>query len=123
MLAMIPHTSTLGSMNRDARLDFESISFNVKNNNLNEPQIEDQLFSNFKSNCLYYDEKSFIHKFSISKYPLILNMNIQYLSRKFQNFKTIVLNFLDLISLHEISKVEKADCLMLPGPRILTISI
>ena len=123
MLAMIPHTSTLGSMNRDARLDFESISFNVKNYNLNKSLIEDQLFSNFKSNCLYYDEKSFIHKFSNSKYPLILNMNIQYLSRKFQNFKTIVLNFLDLISLHEISKVEKADCLMLPGPRILTISI
>ena len=104
MLAMIPHTSTLGSMNRDARLDFESISFNVKNNNLNEPQIEDQLFSNFKSNCLYYDEKSFIQKFSNSKYPLILNINIQYLFSKFQNLKSMVINFLqqnieiDLIS-------------------------
>ena len=30
VLAMVPETSTLGSMNRDARLDFESISFKVK---------------------------------------------------------------------------------------------
>ena len=94
VLAMVPDTSTLGSMNGDARLDFESISFNVKNDNLNEPLIEDSLFSNFKSNCLYYDENSFIQKFSNSKYPLILNMNIQYLSSKFQNLKSMVLNFL-----------------------------
>ena len=80
VLVLFPDTSTLGSMNRDARLDFESISFNVKNVNLNEPLIEDSLFSNFKSSCLYYDENSFIQKFSNSKYPLILNMNIQYLS-------------------------------------------
>jgi hypothetical protein len=121
VLAMVPDTSTLGSMNRDARLDFESISFNVKNVNLNEPLIEDSLFSNFKSNCLYYDENSFIQKFSNSKYPLILNMNIQYLSSKFQSLKSMVLNFLqqnieiDLISLQEISQVENVDCLSLPG--------
>ena len=121
VLAMVPDTSTLGSMNRDARLDFESISFNVKNVNLNEPLIEDPLFSNFKSNCLYYDENSFIQKFSNSKYSLILNMNIQYLSSKFQSLKSMVLNFLqqnieiDLISFQEISQVENVDCLSLPG--------
>ena len=65
VLAMVPDTSTLGSMNIDARLDFESISFNVKNVNLNEPLIEDSLFSNFKSNCLYITMKIVLFKNSL----------------------------------------------------------
>ena len=113
VLVLFPDTSTLGSMNRDARLDFESISFNVKNVNLNEPLIEDSLFSNFKSSCLYYDENSFIQKFSNSKYPLILIMNIQYLSSKLNFIQQNI--EIDLISLQEISQVENVDCLALPG--------
>ena len=54
VLAMVPDPSTLGSMNTDDRFDF-------------------------KSNCPYYDKNSFNQKCSSSKYPLISNMNIQYL--------------------------------------------
>ena len=125
MPAMAPQAETLGTLNGNPGLDFKAKLEGFLENSDDE-LFSGNPFSNIITNCNYYDENSFVNSFSNSKYPLVLNLNIQYLNSKIEGLKAFLLSLecknviFDVISLQEISRIENASFFNISGYHPIT---
>ena len=78
-------------------------------------------YSEINFNSCFYNQESFIDKFSNSKCPLFLNLNIQSLNSKYEKLKNFILTLtnkgiqIEIIALQETWKIKHIQLLNIPG--------
>ncbi len=78
-------------------------------------------FDNLAINSIYYDATSFISAFRNNFLPIIININIQSLSRKIENLKQLIASFLKhnitipVIALQEIWQIPYPETVSIQG--------
>ena len=89
--------------------------------NDNDTDINNDIYTGLNIDSIFYDMDSFIKKFSNSKSPLFMNLNVQSLNSKHEKLKNFVLALsnkgivIDIIAMQETWSIKYPELLTIPG--------
>ena len=110
------------NLNNDPKYDFSKKFYEYfESQNDNDEDCNDNPYISNNLVCKFFSEPEFIKSFRECNSPIILNLNIQYLHSKFDKLRYFLEMLasegikIDAISLQEVSTIQNASSLTIPG--------